>query len=493
MPKEMFRSKDIDEIQDYLKTVGDYNNLTIDSVEVSILESSDDNEYSQRIIRTINGYLINNFGAAIDFHIIKEIVTGNIDTEESSIETRLPAPLYTGLAATMCGIIVGLFFVDFNTTEIDAIQPLIDGVKIAMIASLIGLGLTTYLSVWKFKNAKSSVDEQKNDFISLIQTELLPAIMGPGQSGMHALAGKLDDFGRSTGVAVNRLSRVVENSKDQVLASQQVIKQIEAIDLSNVAGANAKVFNSLSSMMDSFNSFPAYYKDLNKSLGKTTNLVTQLDTLVKNSQHIDEALAELKNVIKAGNFATEFFTKHIESFENYKLAVNKATLEATEAMKLALASMQEEFASQTKGIEEVVIEYEENIHHAFDKSIESFNTVVLEQVLKIQEAFKDSSPKFEKLEELTSINAGINRFNSDFAPRMIESQKSIQMALKSLAKSMASMNGGSNEDLEELLRSDNQSSSKSQWLDLAIKVSVLVASVSITSFGVHSLYVYWFK
>src|SRR5690606_33739473 len=110
------------------------------------------------------------------------------------ISNKLSTPLYLGLAGTMIGIIIGLFYIDFSpssviTTDVTTnndgddllkITPLIDGVKYAMGVSVLGLILTTIFSVWIYKNAKSKVNQGKNEFLSQVQTELLPTLIKSG-------------------------------------------------------------------------------------------------------------------------------------------------------------------------------------------------------------------------------------------------------------------------------------------------------------------------
>jgi hypothetical protein len=71
----------------------------------------------------------------------------------------------------MIGIIFGLIAMpSFNATAFDMtiLSPLLNGVKIAMMASVIGLGLTTYLTVVEYKIAKAKAEASKNKFLSFL-------------------------------------------------------------------------------------------------------------------------------------------------------------------------------------------------------------------------------------------------------------------------------------------------------------------------------------
>src|SRR5690606_8328941 len=161
------------------------------------------NKIKKTIIITINKYIQRNEGGIVDFHILKDIVDRNVDTIDEEISNKLPTPLYLGLAGTMIGIIIGLFFIDFSTPsegadEMAGISPLIDGVKYAMSVSVIGLIFTTALAVLVYKEAKAKVNEGKNSFLSQIQTELLPTLIKSDDVAIQELSKELRIFSSKT-------------------------------------------------------------------------------------------------------------------------------------------------------------------------------------------------------------------------------------------------------------------------------------------------------
>jgi hypothetical protein len=390
----------------------------------------------------------------------------------------------------MLGIIIGLFSIDFQSTELKAIQPLIDGVKVAMAASLTGLSITTWLSISVYKSAKSKVDEDRNSFISLIQTELLPSNLGPGQSGMESLSLKLDEFGRSTRFVVNDMSSIVQNSRSQVEASQGLIKKIENIDLTNLATANAKVFRSLSKMMGSFDSFPAYYNELNKSLGKTSALVGNLDEFLKRTENLELLFTQIRETVETGKSANEFFNKHIKDFIKYKDSVNQAVSEADDNMKTAIATLETSVTILFEGMQEKMSSYDDSLAKAFNKSIESFNEVTLAQIAKIEKAFEESRPKFENLNELVFIRKSLDQFNSDFAPKMLSSQGKIENAIKQLSVQLEKRSLG-NVNHEGVIQKTE--SKFNRVLEKIFKITAIAAFIVIISYGVSTLITFWFR
>jgi len=119
-----------------------------DVVKLSLVDTKGSNETINNVKVAINTYLINNFGAAVNFSIIKDIVDREINVKDEEIAQTVTLPLYLGLAATMIGIIFGLFSMPELNGDgfLNGVNAIIGGVKIAMIGSLSGLFCTVFLS-----------------------------------------------------------------------------------------------------------------------------------------------------------------------------------------------------------------------------------------------------------------------------------------------------------------------------------------------------------
>ena len=161
-------------------------------IEVTLIKSKESNAVLDKILSSVNTYLLRNKGAVSDFNLIKDIVDRNMDAVDEEINSLLPIPLYLGLMGTMIGIVIGLFAMpsisDANFEG--AIDMLIGGVKIAMIASFVGLLLTVLLSGWKYKGAKLHTEGLKNDLFTWIQTQLLPVLSQNISSSIYSLQAK---------------------------------------------------------------------------------------------------------------------------------------------------------------------------------------------------------------------------------------------------------------------------------------------------------------
>ena len=135
-------------------------------IKLSLVETNGKSPIIKSIKNGINTYLINNYGAAVNFSIIKDIIDREVDVKDEEISQTVTVPLYLGLAATMFGIVLGLWAMPDIDQEGGnfslGINALIEGVQWAMLASLFGLACTTLLSSRFYKQAKSQTLKEKN-------------------------------------------------------------------------------------------------------------------------------------------------------------------------------------------------------------------------------------------------------------------------------------------------------------------------------------------
>ena len=358
------------------------------------------------IVKYINVYLIKNKGASMDFHLIKDIVDKHTENLETQIENRIPAPLYLGLAATMIGIIIGLFSVNFGgdgTDAMDAIQPLIDGVKLAMVGSVMGLIITTIFSIKIYKDALTETGNEKSEFLSKLQSELMPR-MGKGKMPeVSILSDKLDVFARTTTNTVAKLDNIVKTSSKTVNEEKQLIAEIRKLDVAKITTANVEVFNNLEEMMDSFQNFAKYYEELDKSMLNTSLLLSNLQQFVNSTEDINNILAEVKSTIKQGSEASDFFNQHIKSFEKYSDAVNEAVANNDSSFKEVIGQLTKATSTQFESFNKVIAEYDLKLTEAFTNSVTKFTETMDKQVRRTEEAFEKRRPKFEKLDKLDKL------------------------------------------------------------------------------------------
>ncbi len=375
------------------------------------------NRYYKIIVNTINGYLWKNKGAVVDFHIIRDITERQIDTIDEEVNNKIPAPLYLGLAATMVGIIIGLWGVVFgDTVSTKTMEPLIHGVKWAMTTSVMGLILTTWLSVRTYKTTKKEVDEGKNAFYSFLQTELLPSLYHSTDSGIKGLNYRLDEFSRSTHGITDRLEDIFLEAAESLETEKGLIMEIKAIDVRKMSEANKVIFQELSKLMKNFKDFPTYYNRLNESLVSTSMLTEKLTEFVENTKDINEILQNVKGLIQKADDAQQFFSQHMDSFVKYEDTVKMAVARADASMQGAISTLEDGVLRQFETYKGIVADYSVRMDEAFTNSISSFKDTADTQIQLVKQSTDSVAEKFkEALTEYTqAVDVQIQRVNEAF-------------------------------------------------------------------------------
>ncbi|MGJ8744902.1 hypothetical protein [Polaribacter sp.] len=432
--KGVFKSGEVYDILTYEGEAGVIN--------ITYLEYNNKSRILTTIVKYINVYLIKNKGATIDFHLIKDIIDKHAETSQNEIENRIPAPLYLGLAATMLGIIIGLFSVNFdaNSDALNAIQPLINGVKWAMSASVIGLIITTIFSIKIYKDAQVEADQEKSEFLSKLQSELMPKMATGKMPEVAILSDKLDVFARSTSGSISHLDNIVRTTSNTVEREQQLIQDIRKLDVSKITSANVQIFTKLDGMMESFSNFANYYNKLNSSMEGTSDLVNQLQKFVSTTENINAVLEGVKNNIEESNAATTFFNSHIQSFSRYGDAVNEAVVNADSRMSKAVSELGRLAEEQFNSFNGAIASFDSKLSTAFTQSIDKFTEAMEAQILRTEEAFENSTPRFEKLNKLDQL----------------DKLDSINSRLESLETNLASIFNRNSQDIISALKGGNQ-------------------------------------
>ena len=482
--KEVIQTGDVSQILQYVDNGEGVINITY-------LNYTPKSKVLSTIVKYINVYLIKNKGASIDFHLIKDIVEKHTLTIETQIENRIPAPLYLGLAATMIGIIAGLMSIDFSSSNnpLDAIQPLIDGIKWAMSASVIGLLITTFFSIKIYKDAQTEADEEKSEFLSKLQSELMPRMATGKLPEVSILSDKIDLFARATNTSVSQLSDIVRMSNQTIEHEQTLIKDIANLDVKGLSTANVKVFKNLDGMMDSFQNFAKYYNELDKSMSSTTELLSNLKQFVNNTKNVNGVLEEIKNSISQSNQATNFFNKHIQSFERYNESVNIAVAKSDSAFQEAVSQLSEATQKQFDSFNNLISGFDSKLSEAFTQSVEVFTKTMDEQVRRTETAFETGRPKFEKLDnldKLVKLEAIEDRLGS------LET-KLVNVISRGNKDLIAALANGINSS--ERVSSKNDDTSlhvpKVSFINRLLPVFKIGAYTTIISYGIHTLFIYF--
>jgi len=392
-------------------------------VRISVTETSGTG-IIRRIKEDINLYLLNNYGAAVNFSIIKDIIDREVDVMDEEISNSLPTPLYLGLAATMVGIIFGLFAMPESNGQhfTEGIDALVNGVKLAMLGSLSGLACTTILSSFVYKNAKRQISRDKNEQISYLQATLLPELVKAEDTGVSGLKASLDRFARmATDISDNVLIAANQTGKNLSLQNE-VIDKVGKLDVMKISEANLELFNRLESNMVTFNKFSEY-------ISLMSQISDNLRDFANRTASIDNVVNQIDLSLQENNRLSRFLTAHFEKIEtagdaalkavdlsdsHFKEAIEKLKEETDKSLSLAfrtvnesashfssaLEKLKEETDSRISRLNRDASDNESKLTEIYKEISASLATVTAQHISQLQEAYSQAVPRFEQLNNL---------------------------------------------------------------------------------------------
>lgn len=306
-------------------------------MDISLIEFKGNKNKSQReILKSLNNYLLRNKGAISDFMLVKDIVDRNIDKTDDQITSSIPTPLYLGLMGTMLGIIGGLYFMPTiaapaanmvqNADPISGIDSLLDGVKIAMVASVVGLLLTIITNLF-FLSVRKSVENQKNDFFTFIQTELLPILSKNTASSIHTLQTNLLKFNTDFTVNMNQFSGIITAVKNTFDSQLDVVEELKRIDVANIAKYNIDVMQQLKSSFRNLKDLSEYLLKTNSLLKNTEVLNLTLNKQLDKVGDISELVKKFDSHASHISENSKYLASHFENFDEREQAINNRMID----------------------------------------------------------------------------------------------------------------------------------------------------------------------
>ena len=355
---------------------------------VSGISSNHNNDIFQVIISAINGYLSNNKGAINDFHLLKDIVDRNTDTAENEIQTQVPLPLYMGLGGTMISIVIGLIGLDLNTLELSGLKGLLSDVGLAMICSFVGILATVFNTIYSKSNI-SSTEEQKHNFLSWMQAELLPELSSDTATALAKMTQNLSQFNtifaqNNTQLrqALNELYQTAVRQSQTTREQTKLLEVVQRLDVSEVATANVTVYEKL--------------KDCSEEIGTLGKYLHSVNLYIKNINQLSEKLDAAEDKVNMIGEMARFFRDERANLESMK-ALTAQTLGKTDvALQQATNNLMHSIDQQ----------YVELIKH-FEKQRETMQSVAEEQQNALLKRMTELSKLTDELKNLTAVKTSI--------------------------------------------------------------------------------------
>lgn len=349
------------------------------------------------IQNSINKYLYNNKGSVIDFHLLKDAVDRHCDAVEEDINTQTPIPLYCGLAGTMLGVILGLGSLLW-TKAIDAliagtgstttgeaaqiaanaaaggVNHLLVGVACAMVASIVGIGLTTVNSLL-FKRCKLVEENGKNTFLAWMQSNLLPELPSDTAGVMKGLVRNLNKFNNTFSQNVEVLSGTFNKVNESYKTQADIIQKVHDMDVAKMANANINVLKELRGCTDKLEQFNEY-----------------LDKLDKFNLQFSEQ-AETQQIFRD---ISQFFNQH-------KAAISQQVADSNNALNVAIQTLSDSSQKSVTELKTRLLEQSENFKTILQEEKEAFARFGEDIQAKFNEQMEQLPTIAKKMEEVSEI------------------------------------------------------------------------------------------
>lgn len=398
------------EFKDIFKEADSWNILYDEESHFVSSIAGKGNETFQAIKFSINKYLRSHIGSVVDFNLLKDAVDRHCDSVEEDINTQTPVPLYCGLAGTMIGVIIGLSSLLYtnsitsllggnkakNNTEIvqqtkdseteadehisqaaDGVNDLLTGVAWAMLASILGIGLTTANSLF-FKKYKLEEESGKNDFYAWMQSQLLPELPSDTSDILQKLVSNLNRFNNVFSKNTKELGSTLSEVNRSYEIQADIIGYLQEMDIERVSAANILVLKELQGCTNELKEFQTYLKSVQ---GYTTSIQKFTELFNSESERL-HILEDIKTVFQGNkDLIAKDLTSSQDLLKESMTQMRCVTEDSVEELRKALTNEMDNFDK-------------------LNKQLESKFTEQLEKMPKLYESLNSISKIPSKLEDL---------------------------------------------------------------------------------------------
>lgn len=431
-PKEILANVDnyrnSNEIISYEVDEYDYDSreIYVEKTEVNIIEAdTKKNKVFEKIIYSVNNYLIRNRGAASDFNLIKDIVERNTDAVEEDINLSVGVPLYLGLMGTMMGIVIALFNMPDLSIELgsqqtgqkldEGIAMLIGGVKIAMIASFVGLMLTIINSGWVFKGSRSFSEARKNEFYTFIQIELLPLINQGLASTLESLQRNLLKFNNEFSTNLKGLTGIFDASRSSIREQKELLDALDKAKVSEMTRYNVAVLKQLDVSVAQFEKFNSYLTNVTQFVENSQIIVYRTNELLARTDNFKTIADNLENKLNQSQLLMEFLSAHFNKLDEHKEFTSNAVADVGHSISETFKELKEHIQNSSEAVKQFTVDETE----------------------ALKSALSESKTNLSNLEHLATLKSDVSLFKNSAASQGERLKQAIDDLNKNMAKSIA--------------------------------------------------------
>jgi hypothetical protein len=380
--------------KDIFSNIGYLNINMSDDGFVQGINANPTNPIFNVILTSINRYLVNNKGQVSDYYLMKDIVDRNVDAKEDEINTLIPIPLYLGLIGTMSCIFVGLTLLHLESLfgpeaeAIKGIDPLLKGVAVAMITSIIGIFLTT-LGSYIAKNSKTKVEENKNEFLSWMQEKLLPQLSNDTASALQTMTTNLTNFNVTFAENTQTLNVTFEQVNDLYKNQAELYRFIAELRIEDIATANIQVYQKLINCTNEIGKLGSYLQGVGNYSRELQQVVTEIQ------KYFNQELEQL----------TRRETLFAETINKIDFNTKEALDDFNRHFSASLQKTQETFEHIISEIDDTLRTQQEKLKTALDNQ----NALIIQSIDYQQKALE------MKLQDATKLVDELNKIGDKIA------------------------------------------------------------------------------
>lgn len=382
------------------------------------------NSVFYQIKDSINDYLGNSQGSVIDYNILKDSVDRNCESVEDEINAQMPVPLYCGLAGTMAGVIVGLFSLLFEDSisnlmvsggksvqaasvamngAANGINDLLAGVAMAMIASILGIILTTTNSIL-FKQFKRQEEVGKNKFLSWMQSILLPKLPNDISDAFSRLVANLNKFNGTFKENTQGLGRTLSKINEAYSIQANIVESIQKMDVAKMATANVKVLKALNESTEKLEQFNYY---LNSIKGYTT----EIESFRKQLNSEDDMvylLIEMRGTLQG---IKDFFKEELGEIDSRKAAIGKSIDNVDTYITDALDKLNKSSVSSVDGLKTQIDHQADELEKFLEQEKQMLQDMSQEVRIEFEKQISQVPNISKRLEDITKLPAQLEQLS----------------------------------------------------------------------------------
>ena len=288
-----------------------------------------------------------------------------------------------------------------NITD-SGFQTLLWGVAAAMVASLCGLGMTVYNTVYSYKESVKDNDLAKEKYFDFLRRELMPVLSNSMASSLSSLRSVLGHFVDSFGKNLDHYADSAKLLNDNLENQHKVLEEINKLSLTRTATKIAETFVNLKDAADKLEIFKQYQESLNTTMNQVESASRHIGNVI---EKFDDFNANLKTVIDNQSATIDLQQQFKASIETHFPSGS----EGREVWRREFDLLIEDSKNVTKNLNEQLVTSTQYIQNFVEQNQTFFDT--FSQMETVLNTMRDNSRI--QSESYTGLQKMINQLSED--------------------------------------------------------------------------------